>query len=214
MARGRKKKTAIVDSGEVDKLENKIYDAPAILDKEVEAAFQAVKSEVHESDNSIQDFYYWDIPINEPIEFFDSNLSYEISGYRPINETQGLDFNPNWFTETRQVKVETGVYCSYPKGSKKYMDFWKEQYRRCNEGYISHGYRITGDNYFFLNFYRLKDISSARIAGSGRVSAFPSFYSKQYEYFHYIEICKLTNHDVCALKARGVNLPALLFSDL
>lgn len=85
------------------------------------------------------------------------------------------------------------------------MDFWKEQYKRCNEGYISHGYRITGDNYFFLNFYRLKDISSAKIAGSGRKSAFPSFYSKQYEYFHYIEICKMTGHDVCALKARGVN---------
>ena len=80
MARGRKKKTAIVDSGEVDKLENKIYDAPAILDKEVEAAFQIVKSEIHESDNSIQDFYYWDIPITEPLEFFDSNWSYEISG--------------------------------------------------------------------------------------------------------------------------------------
>ena len=83
-------------------------------------------------------------------------------------------------------------------------DYWKEQYRRCNEGYISHGYRITGDNYFFLNFYRLKDISTVKIAGSGRKSAFPSFYAKQYEYFHYIEICKLTGHDVCALKARGV----------
>ena len=52
------------------------------------------------------------------------------------------------------------MYCSYPKGSKKYLDFWKEQFRRCNEGYISHGYRITGDNYFFLNFYRLKDLDN------------------------------------------------------
>ena len=29
-----------------------------ILDKEVEEAFSIVKNEVHESDNSIQDFYY------------------------------------------------------------------------------------------------------------------------------------------------------------
>ena len=39
----------------------------------------------------------WDIKINDPIEYFDPRLSYEITGYRPINETQGLDFNPDWF---------------------------------------------------------------------------------------------------------------------
>ena len=204
MARRSKKITVKQANEELDKLGNIIYDTQANVDPEVASGLSAVINEPHESDNSTQDFYYWDITASMPIEFFDSNLRYEISGYRPINETQGLDFNPDWFTEARQVKIETGVYCSYPKGSKKYMDYWKEQYRRCNEGYISHGYRITGDNYFFLNFYRLKDISTVKIAGSGRKSAFPSFYAKQYEYFHYIEICKLTGHDVCALKARGV----------
>ena len=153
MARGRKKKTAIVDSGEVDKLENKIYDAPAILDKEVEAAFQIVKNEIHESDNSIQDFYYWDIPINEPIKFFDSNLSYEISGYRPINEKEGLDFDPSWFTEARETFLRTNHYCSYPRNSKAYADFWNREYLRCREGMTVNGYTITGDHYFFLNYY-------------------------------------------------------------
>lgn len=222
MARGRKRKDSIIEkavdtinkvinSGEQDKLGNTIYDTPSNIDKEVEEAFSIVKNEVHESDGSIQEFYYWDVSLKDPIDFFDSNLSYELTGYRPITETQGLDFDPDWFTEARRIKQETGSYCTYPKGSKKYMDFWKEQYKRCNEGFISNGYRITGDNYFFLNFYRLKDISSARIAGSGRSSTFPSFYSKQYEYFHYIEICKMTDHDVCALKARGVNnLPSRL----
>ena len=28
-------------------------------------------------------------------EYFDLNLSYEITKYRPINKTQGLDFNPD-----------------------------------------------------------------------------------------------------------------------
>lgn len=56
MARGRKKK--IVDSGEKDKLDNPIFNAPANLDEEVENGFQLVKNEIHESDNSIQDFYY------------------------------------------------------------------------------------------------------------------------------------------------------------
>ena len=45
----------------------------------------------------------WDVPLGTPIEFFDSNLSYEITGYRPINSTQGLDFDPSWFTEARDT---------------------------------------------------------------------------------------------------------------
>lgn len=225
MPRGRKKKIQdpvvekaveeihkIIDSGEKDLLENPIYNAPVHMDPEVSSGLQAARIEDRVSDNSMQDFYNWDIPLSENITFFDSNLSYEISGYRPINEIQGLDFNPEWFTETRKIKQDTGMYCSYPKGSKKYLDFWKEQFRRCNEGYISHGYRITGDNYFFLNFYRLKDISTVKVAGGGRRSNFPTFYAKQYEYFHYIEICEKTGHDVCALKARGVGFSEIAAS--
>jgi hypothetical protein len=37
----------------------------------------------------------WDVPIDEKIEHFDPELSYEITGYRPINDTKGLDFNPD-----------------------------------------------------------------------------------------------------------------------
>jgi len=32
------------------------------------------------------------------INYFDKTLSYELTGYKPITETQGLDFNPEWFT--------------------------------------------------------------------------------------------------------------------
>lgn len=108
MPRGRKKKvqdpvidkaveeiSKIIDSGEKDLLDNIIYDAPVHVDPEVAGGLQAARTENRVSDNSTQDFYYWDIPLSEEIKFFDSNLSYEISGYRPINEVQGLDFNPD-----------------------------------------------------------------------------------------------------------------------
>ena len=39
------------------------------------------------------------------------------------------------------------MYCSYPKGSKKYLDFEKNSLEDATKG-TSHGYRITGDNYF------------------------------------------------------------------
>jgi hypothetical protein len=42
---------------------------------------------------------------------FDPLLSYEITGYRPLTTTQGLDFNPDWFIETRKEFERTGKYC-------------------------------------------------------------------------------------------------------
>ena len=35
---------------------------------------------------------YWDFPLSVEIQFFDPLYSYEITGYKPINETKGLDF--------------------------------------------------------------------------------------------------------------------------
>lgn len=175
------------------------------IDEEAATAFESIKEEaILHIDTSNKQWKKWDVPIDTEITSFDGSKSYEITGYRPVDEEHGLDFNPNWFTEVRQVKLETGKYCAYPPGTKKYADFWNEQFRRCNEGYVSHGYRVTGDHYFFLNFYRLKSTNTGT-AGAGRKTTYPSFFSKQYEYFHYIDLCKVTRHDVCALKARGVN---------
>ena len=154
-------------------------------------------------ESTVKTKFEWDVTANEKITYFDPTLSYELTGYRPVDEERGLDFDPAWFTEAREIKLRDGKYCSYPKGSKKYNDFWVEEFRRCNQGYESHGYRITGDNYFFLNYYRLKNTAVSQ-AGAGRETTFPAFFSKQYEYFHYIELCEKLSKDVCALKARGV----------
>ena len=37
------------------------------------------------------------------------------------------------------------------------------------------GYTVTGDHYFFLNFYRLKDLVNVEEGGSGRNEIFPNF---------------------------------------
>jgi hypothetical protein len=36
----------------------------------------------------------WDYVIEDNIDFFDPECSYELTGYKPITETKGLDFNP------------------------------------------------------------------------------------------------------------------------
>ena len=144
----------------------------------------------------------WDVPIDQEILYFDPELSYELTGYRPVNETKGFDFNPEWFQQSKRVKLETGKYCSFPPGTKKYHDFWAEEYRRCNEGMTVKGYRITGDNYFFLNYYQLQTTKVEK-AGQGRGMVFPEFLSKQYEYFHYVEMAQRLGKDVCSVKSRA-----------
>lgn len=37
----------------------------------------------------------WDYTLDDEIKFFDPECSYELTGYKPITETKGLDFNPD-----------------------------------------------------------------------------------------------------------------------
>ena len=80
-----------------------------------------------------------------------------------------------------------------------------EQLRRCAEGYTVGKYRITGDHYFFLNFYHMQTVKKdASKKTRGRAQSFPMFIAKQYEFFHYVELCEYIGKDVCMLKARGL----------
>lgn len=154
----------------------------------------------------------WDVKIGDPIEYFDPYLSYEITGYRPINDTEGLDFNPDWFREDAINKLKTGRYSKTIYGSKAYKEFWDERFKRCNEGYTVNGYRITGDNYFWLNFFRLKSSVEGARASAGRDLNFPKFLVFQYEYFHYVELCELLGKDVGLLKARALGFSEMAAS--
>lgn len=154
----------------------------------------------------------WDVPIDEEIKYFDSELSYELTGYRPITMEQGLDFDPTPFRDRAAKYEATGKYTEFPQGTKFHVEFWKEEYRRCKEGYTVGKYRITGDHYFFLNYYRMQTILEGAVGGSGRKESFPGFLSKQYEFFHYLEIAERLHKDVCILKARGVGFSEIIAS--
>lgn len=146
----------------------------------------------------------WDVKLEDPIPYFDSRLSYELTGYRPITNTKGLDFNPDDYTQAKQTYLRDGKYTQLHFGTKNYDDFWMAEYLKCRDGYTVNGYTITGDHYFFLNYYRLQDLTKAKKAGGGRPYNFPDFFVAQYEYFHYIELCKRLKKDAIGLKARGV----------
>ncbi len=147
---------------------------------------------------------YWDITKDMKIECFDPTLSYELTGYRPIDETHGLDFDPSWFAEVRETFLRTGRYCSYLPRSKRWDAFWKEQYTRCKYGMTSHGYTITGDNYFFLNFYQLPVVDMDKASGEGTNESFPVFFASQYMFFHYLQMCRVLHKNAALMKARSI----------
>lgn len=146
----------------------------------------------------------WDFGPNDNIDYFDPEKSYYLTKYRPINGVSGLDFNPDWFREDAINKIKDGKYSKTIYGTPSYKIFWDERFKRCTEGFETHGYRITGDNYFWLNFFRLKESIEGKKASSGRTVSFPMFLTFQYEYFHYIEMCELLDKDAGLLKSRGI----------
>ena len=160
--------------------------------------------------NSVTRNGLWDYLKDDEITYFDPEKSYELTGYRPITEEEGLDFDPAPFCETGRIYTETGSYTDYPKGSKPYADFWREQLKRCTEGYTIGKYRITGDHYFFLNFYRMDIVDDTAKAASGDQESFPKFAIEQYKWFHYIEMCEYLKKDIVGLKSRGVKTCPLI----
>lgn len=162
------------------------------------------ESTIREEQPRNNEGFTWDFPIGSKIEFFDSNLSYELTGYRPIDKTRGLDFDPKWFTEAREVYNRTGHYTEYRYGTKAYKTFWDQEYLRCREGMTVNGYTITGDHYYFLNYYQLMNLNSVKKAGTSRLYTFPDFYVAQYQWFHYLELCKRLLKNACLMKARGI----------
>ena len=60
----------------------------------------------------------WDVPITEEVRYFDPELSYELTGYRPLTMEKGLDFDPEPFREMASIYEENGKYTEYPEFSK------------------------------------------------------------------------------------------------
>lgn len=155
----------------------------------------------------------WDVKIGDKIEYFDPELSYELTGYRPITRTKGLDFDPKLFTVAADTYRETGKYTSLLPGTFAHRAFWLQEFNRCKNGYTIGKYTLTGQNYFFLNYYRLLSVFGTSSGEEIRQEDFPGFLAKQYEYFHYIDLCKKAGFDILAFKARGVGASEIAASN-
>ena len=177
-----------------------------IIPEELQQIIDEVQNEITTQETPVtkNSFTDWDVKLDDPVEYFDPELSYEITGYRPITKTKGLDFNPEWFTETRKYYETHNKYCPHLPKSKKYDEFWREQYHRCKYGMTVNGYTITGDNYFFLNFYQLPLANVKGAAGEGLDRGFPVFFESHYRFFHYLQMTRILHRHAALMKARSI----------
>ena len=177
-----------------------------IIPEELQNIINEVQNEITSQETPVakNSFTDWDVKLGDPVEYFDPELSYEITGYRPITKTKGLDFNPEWFIETRKYYETHNKYCPHLPKSKKYDEFWREQYHRCKYGMTVNGYTITGDNYFFLNFYQLPLANVKGAAGEGLDRGFPVFFESHYRFFHYLQMTRILHRHAALMKARSI----------
>lgn len=109
--------------------------------------------------------------------------------------------NTNLFEEEARRFLRTGGYINAPRGTFAYKEYWEEQTRRCKEGYIVAGVRITGEHYFYLNFSQIK--ATVVEGGIKRTRlTFPKFLDVDYHFFHEKEKARLNDQGLIVAKSR------------
>lgn len=153
----------------------------------------------------------WDVTHAQALEMvendtmvFDPRLSYETTGYRPIDDVNGLDFDPTPFKEAGNERMRNKVYNTFIDGTKPHKKWWMEEHAKSEDGVVCNNYRVTGDHYFFLNYYTMLVARLGVKAGSGRERLHPDFWVLHYKWFHYIELAEILGFDALALKGRGL----------
>ncbi len=99
-----------------------------------------------------------------------------------------------------------------PHPQSEYMQFWREEYRRCREGYIreSDGEWIPGYYYFYLNYspiWLTEDTEDQQTNSdkrkAERVYKFPKVWDSDYLFYHYVDQAEKGGQHGVVLKTRG-----------
>lgn len=94
--------------------------------------------------------------------------------------------------------VNDGITRAHPK-SFEYKTWWDIQRDRCINGYTVGGTYITGDHYFYLNFWKIRGIDT----DSGRKDLIsPRFLDMDHEFFIEVEKARKSGKNMCTAKRR------------
>lgn len=120
--------------------------------------------------------------------------------------TKKLSNTDEWRTSALHFQ-EFGKYTNHqpnPAPNSQWTKFWKEEHRRCIEGYNCGWDFIPGYFYHYLNYspiWRLVYKEGTKRAS--RVYAAPDVYDGDYEYFHYLEEAENSGEHALVFKTRG-----------
>lgn len=107
--------------------------------------------------------------------------------------------NTKEFQETADFFRKNGCYTLYPKGTYQYLQFWKEEKRKCLEGMTnSSGIYIPGPYYFYLNFVQINLANEKK----RKSRDFPKFVDIDYVYFHLVIYLKENEKSLVSVKGR------------
>lgn len=128
-----------------------------------------------------------------------------------------LERTDEWRTSALHFK-EFGRYTNLtpnPAPNSAYMKFWREERRRCLEGYHCGWDYIPGYFYFYLNYSPIikvepveklskeeEDLEGVQLRAE-RVEGFPEVYDGDYDYFNYLEEAEKLGLHGAVLKTRG-----------
>jgi len=122
-----------------------------------------------------------------------------------IISTNDLPLLTERFTGTDKLCIpaktfkEKGVYTDYPKNTRGYIEFWKEQYHYCINGFEANGIKITGRHYFYLNFCPIFLLEEGQLR---KTSSLPRFYDYDKYYFDKVDEAIKLRKGICLLKGR------------
>lgn len=115
---------------------------------------------------------------------------YQEGKLNSIRNPEGFWINSQVFREEALHFTKYGYYCPDAENTPSWFNYWREQRRRCNEGYSVGGVKITGDHYFYLNFCPIQKVEDSSGSRSRKIKGFPDFWDGDYNYFWVREIAR------------------------
>jgi hypothetical protein len=113
--------------------------------------------------------------------------------------------NSDKFRQAAITFEKYGYYTAYPEDTLSYLEYWKEEKRRCKEGFTSEdGDYISGYFYFYLNYCPITlDKYNAKTKRTERVTGFPRFYDYDWYYYDAVEEAERRGVHLVVIKKRG-----------
>jgi len=67
-----------------------------------------------------------------------------------------ISVNIGEFSRAADYYLKNKCYTKAPRKSKDWYEFWREETRRCEDGFKVGDVAVTGEHYFFMNFTPMK----------------------------------------------------------